>query len=138
MQDDYPACQPDNRYGGVLKLRRICYPVGIFIRACVCGNCHFLKGTDQITLTGTSCPSCMPGVHSGILLIILIASWLRECSTPLRMEIWLTEPSVLTTNEHVTLPCIPFLYASAGYCLFSFINATSLASPPGKLGFFFT
>ena len=59
-----------------------------------------------MTLTGTVCPSILPGVHSGILLMILTASLLRLSSTPRSTWILVIEPSVLTTNEHITRPGI--------------------------------
>ena len=39
---------------------------------------HFLKGTAQITLTGTAWPLIFPGCHAGILLMILTASLLQS------------------------------------------------------------
>lgn len=65
---------------------------------------YFLNGTLQITLTGTVWPSMRPGSQRGISENILIASRLRLSSMLFITCTWLIEPSVFTTNEHVTRP----------------------------------
>ena len=70
-------------------------------------------GIEYFTFTGS--PFIVPGFHFGIDDTTLIASALRDSSTPwviLGSEI---EPSSKTTNLTITLPCISFFLAFFGY-----------------------
>ena len=65
---------------------------------------HRRKVIGYTTLTGTGRPFIRPGFHAGILLITLLASQLRECSTPRSTLTFDTAPSGMTMKEHITRP----------------------------------
>ena len=89
-----------------------------------------LKRTSTLCSDLTFTPPLCAGCHLGILETILNASSFKYRATGLFKRIFVRLPSSSTVKTTVTVPCIPFSAALAGYLMVEAINLLIADSPP--------